>query len=197
MFAPPICRRRWRNNAFPFRQLRRRRRQPSEHRSERSEPSNTARCASSSQKKRPRPARQQTGDVERAGCGKQDCHDAQDDGQDQVKQEDSEGCKEAELEGCPCSNPDLFRLRDVLGGHVPTLPSGRSEPQAALPGPVRSFALVWWETYVLRAPELLVCVRIVGNVRVPCLRCWARDVPGAESDLRSDQTLRILTHCTE
>jgi murein DD-endopeptidase MepM/ murein hydrolase activator NlpD len=35
MFAPPICRRRWRNNAFPFRQLRRRRRQPSEHRSER------------------------------------------------------------------------------------------------------------------------------------------------------------------
>jgi hypothetical protein len=35
MFAPPICRRRWRNNAFPFRQLRRRRRYPSEHRSER------------------------------------------------------------------------------------------------------------------------------------------------------------------
>jgi hypothetical protein len=35
MFAPPICKRRWRNNAFPFRQLRRRRRQPSEHRSER------------------------------------------------------------------------------------------------------------------------------------------------------------------
>jgi ribosome-associated toxin RatA of RatAB toxin-antitoxin module len=35
MFAPPICRRRWRNNAFPFRQLRRRRRQPSEHRGER------------------------------------------------------------------------------------------------------------------------------------------------------------------
>jgi hypothetical protein len=34
-FAPPICRRRWRNNAFPLRQLRRRRRQPSEHRSER------------------------------------------------------------------------------------------------------------------------------------------------------------------
>ena len=47
MFAPPICRRRWRNNAFPFRQLRRRRRQPSEHRSERSEQSNRARCASS------------------------------------------------------------------------------------------------------------------------------------------------------
>ena len=47
MFAPPICRRRWRNNASPFRQLRRRRRQPSEHRSERSEQSNTARCASS------------------------------------------------------------------------------------------------------------------------------------------------------
>jgi hypothetical protein len=42
-----VCRRRWRNNAFPFRQIRRRRRQPSEHRSERSEPSNTARCASS------------------------------------------------------------------------------------------------------------------------------------------------------
>jgi hypothetical protein len=37
----------WRNNAFPFRQRRRRRRQPSEHRSERSEQSNTARCASS------------------------------------------------------------------------------------------------------------------------------------------------------
>jgi len=35
MFAPPICRRRWRNNAFPFRQIRRRRRLPSEHRSER------------------------------------------------------------------------------------------------------------------------------------------------------------------
>jgi hypothetical protein len=35
MFAPPVCRRRWRNNAFPFRQLRRRRRQPSEHRRER------------------------------------------------------------------------------------------------------------------------------------------------------------------
>ena len=46
MFAPPICRRRWRNNAFPFRQLRRRRRQ-AEHRSERSEQSNTARGASS------------------------------------------------------------------------------------------------------------------------------------------------------
>ena len=43
MFAPPICRRRWRNNAFSFRQLRRRRRQPSEYRSERSEQSNTAR----------------------------------------------------------------------------------------------------------------------------------------------------------
>ena len=47
MFAPPTCRRRWRNNAFPFRQLRRRRRQPSEHRSEQGEQSNTARCASS------------------------------------------------------------------------------------------------------------------------------------------------------
>jgi hypothetical protein len=35
MFAPPICRRRWRNNAFPFRQIRRRRRLPSEHRRER------------------------------------------------------------------------------------------------------------------------------------------------------------------
>ena len=45
MFAPPICRRRWRNNAFPFRQLRRRRRLRSEHRSERGEQSNTARCA--------------------------------------------------------------------------------------------------------------------------------------------------------
>jgi hypothetical protein len=51
MFAPPICRRRWRNNAFPFCQLRRRRRQPSEHRSERSELSNTARCASRKAKK--------------------------------------------------------------------------------------------------------------------------------------------------
>src|SRR5687768_16906784 len=39
MFAPPICRRRWRNNALPFRQIRRRRRQPSEHRRERSEQS--------------------------------------------------------------------------------------------------------------------------------------------------------------
>src|SRR5688500_3290377 len=28
MFAPPICRRRWRNNASPFHQIRRRRRQP-------------------------------------------------------------------------------------------------------------------------------------------------------------------------
>jgi hypothetical protein len=28
MFAPPICGRRWWNSAFPFRQLRRRRRQP-------------------------------------------------------------------------------------------------------------------------------------------------------------------------
>src|SRR5215217_9138952 len=37
MFAPPICRRRWRNNALPFRQIRRRRWQPSEHRRERSE----------------------------------------------------------------------------------------------------------------------------------------------------------------
>jgi hypothetical protein len=37
MFAPPICRRSWRNNAFPFRQLRPRRLQPGEHRSERSE----------------------------------------------------------------------------------------------------------------------------------------------------------------
>jgi hypothetical protein len=45
-----VCRRRWRNNAFPFRQLRRRRRQPSEHRSERSEQSKQARCASSSKK---------------------------------------------------------------------------------------------------------------------------------------------------
>jgi hypothetical protein len=39
MFAPPICRRRWRNNALAFRQIRRRRRQPSEHRRERSEQS--------------------------------------------------------------------------------------------------------------------------------------------------------------
>src|SRR4029453_19237138 len=30
MFAPPICRRRWRKNAFPFRHLRRRRRLRSE-----------------------------------------------------------------------------------------------------------------------------------------------------------------------
>jgi hypothetical protein len=42
-----VCRRRWRNNAFPFCQIRRRRRQPSEHRSERSEQSNRARWASS------------------------------------------------------------------------------------------------------------------------------------------------------
>lgn len=35
----------WRNNASPFRQLRRRRRHPSEHRRERSEQSNTARDA--------------------------------------------------------------------------------------------------------------------------------------------------------
>ena len=35
MFAPPGCRRRWRHNAFPFRQVRRRRRQQSGHRSER------------------------------------------------------------------------------------------------------------------------------------------------------------------
>jgi hypothetical protein len=46
MFAPPICRRRWRNNAFPFRQLRRRRRQPGEHRSERSEQSTERALAS-------------------------------------------------------------------------------------------------------------------------------------------------------
>jgi hypothetical protein len=37
MFAPPICRRRWRNNAFPFCQIRRRRGNQAEHRSERSE----------------------------------------------------------------------------------------------------------------------------------------------------------------
>ncbi len=43
MFAPPICRRIWRNNAFPLRQLRRKRRRPGEHRRERSERSNTAR----------------------------------------------------------------------------------------------------------------------------------------------------------
>jgi hypothetical protein len=53
MFAPPICKRSWRNNAFPFRQLRRRRRQPSEHRSERSEQSNRARCVSSARKGEP------------------------------------------------------------------------------------------------------------------------------------------------
>jgi hypothetical protein len=47
MFAPPICRRSWRNDAFPFRELRRRRRPPSEHRSERSEQSNRARSAAS------------------------------------------------------------------------------------------------------------------------------------------------------
>jgi len=51
MFAPPICRRRWRNNAFPFRQIRRRRRQPSEHRRERSEQSNRARRAREAPKK--------------------------------------------------------------------------------------------------------------------------------------------------
>jgi hypothetical protein len=45
MFAPPICKRRWRNNAFPFRQIRRRRRQPSEHRSEPSEQSKRARSS--------------------------------------------------------------------------------------------------------------------------------------------------------
>ncbi len=50
MFAPPICRKRWPNNAFPFRQLGRRRRQPSEHRSERSEQSDRARCARSSER---------------------------------------------------------------------------------------------------------------------------------------------------
>jgi len=46
MFAPPTCRRRWRNNAFPFRQIRRRRRQPSEHRT--SEASNQTLCARAS-----------------------------------------------------------------------------------------------------------------------------------------------------
>jgi hypothetical protein len=43
MLAPPFWRRRWRNDAFPFRQIRRRRRQPSEHRRERSEQSNSGR----------------------------------------------------------------------------------------------------------------------------------------------------------
>ncbi|MCE3276927.1 MAG: hypothetical protein K0R13_2782 [Propionibacteriaceae bacterium] len=51
MFAPPICRRGWRNNAFPFRQIRRRQRQPSEHRRERSEQSNRARRAHEAPKK--------------------------------------------------------------------------------------------------------------------------------------------------
>ena len=45
MFVPPVCRRRWRNIALPFRQLRLRRRQSSEHRRERSAQSDTARDA--------------------------------------------------------------------------------------------------------------------------------------------------------
>ena len=52
---------------------------------------------------------QQIVDVDHAGCGEKDRHDAQDDGQDQVEQEDSECCKEAELEGCACADPDFFR----------------------------------------------------------------------------------------
>jgi hypothetical protein len=47
MFAPPICRRRWRNNAFPFRQVRRRRRHPANIAASGSEQSSTARSAAS------------------------------------------------------------------------------------------------------------------------------------------------------
>ena len=46
---------------------------------------------------------------------------AQDDRQDHVEQEHSEGGKEAEFEGSAGSNPDLVRRRHVLGGHVPTV----------------------------------------------------------------------------
>jgi hypothetical protein len=51
MFAPPICRRSLTEQRFPFRQLRRRRRQPSEHRRERSEQSNRARLREQSRSK--------------------------------------------------------------------------------------------------------------------------------------------------
>jgi hypothetical protein len=43
MFAPPICRRRWRNNAFRFRQIRRRRRQQANIAASGSEQANAAR----------------------------------------------------------------------------------------------------------------------------------------------------------
>ena len=84
-------------------------------------------------------------------------HDRQDD----VEEEDSEGCKEAEFEGSACSDPDSFRRRNVLGSHVPTLPAeplrrrsqissdrlrrfGGKRPRHAC---CCSFAPVWWETY--------------------------------------------------
>ena len=54
MFAPPICRRSdgGTDDFLTFRQIRRRRRHPSEHRRERSEQSNTARSARSERSER-------------------------------------------------------------------------------------------------------------------------------------------------
>ncbi len=54
-----------------------------------------------------RSAGQQIVDVDCAGCGEEDRHGAQDDGQDEVEQKDSERCKEAKLEGCACADPDF------------------------------------------------------------------------------------------
>ena len=171
MFAPPICRRRWRNNAFPFRELRRRRRQPSEYRSELQRAIEIARDARGAQKS----AGSQPGSrllmLIMPDGGEKDRHDAQDDGQDEVEQKDSERCKEAELEGCACADPDFLRRRRTVS-HVPTLPSGPKVIEAPLPhdfdhlrrfgGHVRvtrvcscSFAPVWWETYPRRGLEAL------------------------------------------
>ena len=99
----------------------------------------------------------------------------------------------------PCSNPDLFRSRDVLGTHVPTATLGTLGPQAALPGRLRSFALVWWETYVAFARlGTLGCCRSGGWERPG----WQRSDSGRgpNKDLPQGmgcQTLRIRTHCTE
>jgi hypothetical protein len=49
MFAPPICSRDGGTTPFPYRQIRRRRRQLSEHPSERSEQSNMAASGASNQ----------------------------------------------------------------------------------------------------------------------------------------------------
>ena len=61
--------------------------------------------------KEARSAGQQIVDVDRAKYGERYRHGGQDDGQDEVEQENSECCKEAELEGCACADLNFFRCR--------------------------------------------------------------------------------------